>query len=82
MSFITDVGKFKKKKKWRRPNKTNKKNEWLKAYLSTVTILYVLSFYATLTPLDFKKVPFTQFQTRMSHKKFQLCQVQRSDFVW
>lgn len=34
-----------------------------------------------LTPLDFKKVPFTQFQTRMSHKKFQLCQVQRSDFV-
>lgn len=24
-----------------------KKEEWLKAYLSTVTILYVLSFYAT-----------------------------------
>lgn len=48
MSFITDVGKFKKNKKWRRPNKTNKKKkEWLKAYLSTVTILYVLSFYAT-----------------------------------
>lgn len=48
MSFITDVGKLKKKKKWRRPNKTNKKKEeWLKAYLSTVTILYVLSFYAT-----------------------------------
>lgn len=47
MSFITDVGKLKKNKKWRRPNKANKKKELLKAYLSTVTILYVLSFYAT-----------------------------------
>lgn len=28
-------------------NKQKKKKEWLKAYLSTVTILYVLSFYAT-----------------------------------
>lgn len=45
MSFITDVGKLKKMKKTKQ-NK-QKKKEWLKAYLSTVTILYVLSFYAT-----------------------------------
>lgn len=49
MSFITDVGKLKKKKKMKKTkqNKQQKKKEWLKAYLSTVTILYVLSFYAT-----------------------------------
>lgn len=48
MSFITDVGKLKKKQKMKK-TKQNKqtKKEWLKAYLSTVTILYVLSFYAT-----------------------------------
>lgn len=49
MSFITDVGKLKKKQKMKKTkqNKQKKKKEWLKAYLSTVTILYVLSFYAT-----------------------------------
>lgn len=48
MSFITDVGKFKKKQKMKKTKQNKqKKKEWLKAYLSTVTILYVLSFYAT-----------------------------------
>lgn len=48
MSFITDVGKLKKKTKNEEDQtKQNKKKEWLKAYLCTVTILYVLSFYAT-----------------------------------
>lgn len=48
MSFITDVGKLKKTKNEEDQTKqTKKKKEWLKAYLSTVTILYVLSFYAT-----------------------------------
>lgn len=48
MSFITDVGKLKKKQKMKKTKQNKpKKKEWLKAYLSTVTILYVLSFYAT-----------------------------------
>lgn len=48
MSFITDVGKLKKKQKMKKTKQNKqKKEEWLKAYLSTVTILYVLSFYAT-----------------------------------
>lgn len=47
MSFITDVGKLKKKKMKKTKQNKQKKKEWLKAYLSTVTILYVLSFYAT-----------------------------------
>lgn len=38
--------KKKQKMKKTKQNKQTKK-EWLKAYLSTVTILYVLSFYAT-----------------------------------
>lgn len=48
MSFITDVGKFKKTKNEEDQTKQTKKKELLKAYLSTVTILYVLSFYATV----------------------------------
>lgn len=47
MSFITDVGKLKKTKNEEDQTKQTKKKELLKAYLSTVTILYVLSFYAT-----------------------------------
>lgn len=38
---------FKKTKNEEDQTKQTKKKELLKAYLSTVTILYVLSFYAT-----------------------------------
>lgn len=36
-----------KKTKMNKDQTKQKTQEWLKAYLSTVTILYVLSFYAT-----------------------------------
>lgn len=82
MSFITDVGKFKKTKNEEDQTKQTKKKGIIKGifkHCNNFICAFILCY--CLTPLDFKKVPFTQFQTRMSHKKFQLCQVQRSDFV-